>query len=166
MKNSSGFTFFEILVVLGLVGLIAAGVLAQVSNAQARQRDQKRIADITTVKSAIDLYIADNGGPPGTNFDASGNPSGACVPGPGGTYTVTLDLLRTNGYLERLPSPPPQPTGWVYTYQCRQSAGQLQYYISTPLERGSSVAAQDSCPSTNRTLELKRPTTIAGWGGC
>lgn len=57
---SRGFTLVELLVVIGIIGVLATLVLVQLGGARARARDAKRISDVSQLRSAIELYGEDH----------------------------------------------------------------------------------------------------------
>ena len=59
-----GFTIVELLVVVAIIGILAAVIIASLNAARARGRDARRIRDIQEVRNAIELYISANGHPP------------------------------------------------------------------------------------------------------
>lgn len=59
-KQSRSFTLIELLVVVFIIGLLASLVIVNLSSARANARDAKRISDLTTIASALQLYYADN----------------------------------------------------------------------------------------------------------
>jgi len=61
-----GFTLIELLVVIFIIGLLASIVVVSVNTARVKSRDARRIADISSVRTAIELYIDANGIPPAT----------------------------------------------------------------------------------------------------
>lgn len=61
IKHLSGFTLIEILVVIALLGLIASILLASLSTSRAKSRDARRIADMKTVATALELFYAIHG---------------------------------------------------------------------------------------------------------
>jgi prepilin-type N-terminal cleavage/methylation domain-containing protein len=77
MKNSSkGFTLIELLVVAALIVIVTAISLVNFRATSEKSRNSKRQADITQVRSALELYRAANttypiysGGSTGTNFN-------------------------------------------------------------------------------------------------
>lgn len=60
MKNR-GFTVLELLVVVAIIGILAAVTLALLSDTRARSRDAKRLSDMREIEKAINLYYAENG---------------------------------------------------------------------------------------------------------
>jgi type II secretion system protein G len=62
--KSKGFTLIELLVVVAIIGVLATIVLSSLSDARARSRDAKRLADIRTIQTALEVYHLDNGSYP------------------------------------------------------------------------------------------------------
>lgn len=73
--KTQGFTLIELLVVIGIIGILAALVLLAINPAETQRkgRDATRFSDMTTMRKAIDLTIADSGGtlPGGTGIPPS-----------------------------------------------------------------------------------------------
>jgi prepilin-type N-terminal cleavage/methylation domain-containing protein len=59
MSKSRSFTLIEILVVVFIIGLLASLIIINLASTRANARDAKRISDLTTVASALQLYYAD-----------------------------------------------------------------------------------------------------------
>lgn len=55
-----GFTLIELLAVVSIIAILSAIGLATFSGSQKRARDARRMADLETVRSALELYRADN----------------------------------------------------------------------------------------------------------
>ncbi len=64
MKKPNGFTLVELLVVVAIIGLLATLSVLALGSARVRARDAKRLADIKTVQTALELYSNDRGGYP------------------------------------------------------------------------------------------------------
>src|SRR3989344_7161042 len=78
---SKGFTLIELLIVIAILAILATVVVLVLNPATilAETRDSQRVADLDTIRSAINLYLATVGGPTlqggsgftcGTNFGA------------------------------------------------------------------------------------------------
>lgn len=63
--GEGGFTLIELLVVIAVIGLLASVVLVSLNNARKKARDTKRIADVSQILKAEELYYAQNGSYPG-----------------------------------------------------------------------------------------------------
>lgn len=59
-----GFTLIELLVVIFIIGLLASIVVVSVNTARMKARDARRMQDLDSIRSAIELYIDNNGAPP------------------------------------------------------------------------------------------------------
>lgn len=60
VRHAKGFTIVELLIVIVVIGILAALVLNSFTGAQAKARDSRRATDITAIKKAIELYKAEN----------------------------------------------------------------------------------------------------------
>ncbi len=54
-----GFTFIEMLVVLGIMATLLAVIVTKLNYASVGSRDKKRLVDLKTVQSALTLYYSD-----------------------------------------------------------------------------------------------------------
>ena len=61
-----GFTLIEILVVMAIIGLLATIVLGSLSIARKKSRDARRVADLTQLHNALELYVNENKVSPAT----------------------------------------------------------------------------------------------------
>ncbi len=60
-KQQSGFTIVELLIVIVVIGILAAITIVAFNGVQQRGRDTKRTTDISSVKQVLEMYKADNG---------------------------------------------------------------------------------------------------------
>jgi prepilin-type N-terminal cleavage/methylation domain-containing protein len=59
--RQKGFTIVELLIVIVVIGILAALVLNTFSGVQRRARDTERQTDITSVATQLEVYFQDNG---------------------------------------------------------------------------------------------------------
>ena len=60
-KKEKGFTLLELLVVIGIIGLLASILVINLTSARRRARDTKRVADIRNIQTATEDYYGKNG---------------------------------------------------------------------------------------------------------
>lgn len=56
-----GFTLIELLVVVAIIGLLSSVVLASLNGARMKARDTKRMADLSQIRTALEMYFNDYG---------------------------------------------------------------------------------------------------------
>lgn len=76
MLNKKGFTLVELLVVIGIIGVLATISVASLNSAQQRARDTKRIA---TLKGMATMIEGEDAGSPGTAIMCGNAACGALV---------------------------------------------------------------------------------------
>ncbi len=71
-KHAPGFTLIELLVVIAIIGLLASFAMVALNNARLKARTAKRIADLTQLRKALELYYNTNNGYPISPCDSEG----------------------------------------------------------------------------------------------
>jgi general secretion pathway protein G len=153
MKLLKGFTLIELLVVLGILGILAAALLAVINPVAQLQKsaDAHRKADLESLQRALELFYQDNGNYPASSGtyhieDVNGNPLNW-----GSSW-------QTNGqtYMNELPKDPVSTQNYVY-----YSTGQA-YYLYAHLERGA--GDPDVCNKGNACTNVPNGVTCSTGG--
>ncbi len=111
--NKKSFTLVELLVVVAIISILAAGLLVGLGTARKKARDARRLADLRNVQSALEAYYAQNNEyPAATSWDD------------------LEDALSNAGITSQLPNDPLK--GWSYDYTDCDS--KQRYIIRAKLE--------------------------------
>ena len=117
-KTISSFTLIELLIVVAIIGILAALIIVSVTSAAAKARDIKRQEDLRNIQKALEMYYTSNGSYPNNNntwtgvgcsnndFNRNSCPGGCTISGPSGyipnlapTYISVLPLDPRNGII-------------------------------------------------------------------
>jgi len=107
IKRSSmqGFTLIEIIVVVVIIGLLAAVIAPNIFGNVEKARTSKALSDLRAIESALNMYRLDN-----FNYPTTEQGLQALVLKPSGSPEAKN--WRKGGYLPRTPQDP-----WGYEYQ-------------------------------------------------
>ena len=103
-KKQTGFTIVELLIVIVIIGILAAITIVAYNGIQGRSRDAQRVQDMQTIVKALDLYKTTNGSYPAAVGTA--NASGWEVSHNGTSATNFLSALVTNKTISQVPLDP------------------------------------------------------------
>lgn len=121
-KKHSGFTLYEILVVLAIVILLLAIVINSASASKSKARDARRVDNIKTIQSAIENYFA-------SCFSFPADLAALQVSAPVGCPSYTPSLL----------SLPTDPQGASYGYYVDAPLTGKRYHLCATLENASAT---------------------------
>lgn len=91
-RKEKGFTLIELLVVVSIIGVLSSIVLSSLNTARSRARDVRKISELRSLQTALEIYHLDN------NAYPSGISSAGC------NFPLRLSVLVDEGYLPALPS--------------------------------------------------------------
>jgi prepilin-type N-terminal cleavage/methylation domain-containing protein len=85
-----GFTLMELMIVIAIIGVLAASLFPALTGYLSRARDTKKIAEIKDLNTALIVYQSDSRTYHVPNTGSNGNGQGAVNFTNGTTYTKTL----------------------------------------------------------------------------
>lgn len=130
-KNQKGFTLIELLVAMTIIAILAGLALVSFQGARRSARDGKRKADLEQIRSALEMFRADEGSYPGA-------------------------LSSLGDYIDPLPSDPLASR----SYQYGRPVGSTSTYIlcaSLEIDTGDSFADCGGDCDTGCNYQVKNP---------
>jgi len=97
--SSKGFTIVELLIVIVVIGILAAITIVAYNGIQTRARDASRASTVVTLKKALAMYAADNNG----QYPA------ACTADDASCSVSLLSTALVPKYLASVPNDPSPP---------------------------------------------------------
>ena len=144
MKNQKGFTIIEILIVMAIIGFLSTMTLVSFAGARAAARDTKRLSDIRTIQSTLEVYNNAMGVYPAVTTNTMA--------------ALQTELQKVLGSTFTLPNDPTFATT-PYVYCNSTNAGITGYVLRADLEGNNSVLA-----TAPRDIDGSIACTTAGAG--
>jgi general secretion pathway protein G len=119
-RRSRGFTLIEVMVVVVILGILAAVVVPKIMSRPEQARIVKVKQDLLAIQSALDLYKLDNGAYPSTEQSLE-----SLVKKP--TTSPIPRNWKSDGYLQQLPMDP-----WGAAYQYINESEKLKIFSYGP----------------------------------
>lgn len=128
-RKTLGFTLIEVMVVVVILGILAAMIVPRIMSRPEQARMVKAKQDITAIQSALDLYKLDNGFYPSTDQGLQ-----ALVKRP--TSSPVPRDWKSDGYLQELPV---DPWGEPYQYMNENERARIFSYGPKGKEGNSQI---------------------------
>ena len=142
-----GFTIIELLVVVAVIGLLAAFILASFAQPKTKSRDARREVDMKELRNGLNLYINNNSSYPVCSL---GIPTDSACGG-----QSLEEILRSANAMSAAPRDPLsagdcdfQPGSHVYCYESNANGTSyfLYYHLETNSIANPSGAPVDGAP--------------------
>ncbi len=124
-RKAAGFTLIEVMVVVVILGILAAIIVPKIMSRPEQARVVKVKQDILAIQSALDLYKLDNGIYPTTDQGLQALVSKPTVP-------PVPRNWKSDGYLQEVPMDP-----WGESYQYINDDGKLKIFSYGPKGKDS-----------------------------
>jgi len=109
MKLQKAFTLIELIVVIAIIGILAAMSIGSYSNIQKSARDAKRLSDMKDIQTGLAQYYAENGHYEGVRTYGESGPCGgwdSSYNDTNGNGIPFVDFLQTSGIMDKIPTDP------------------------------------------------------------
>lgn len=144
--SRTGFTLIEILIVVAIIAILASIVLVGIGPTEQLGRDARRVSDLHSIQTALELYYAQNGRYPKTITSAD----------------LTPALIGGNA----VPQDPTNNAAAGYVYGYGVSTDQQSYLLWAKLENKSGSSFQGYTPPSTTAPDGSTYSNTPTGGSC
>ena len=159
-KNKKAFTLVELLVVVAIIGLMAAIATVALNSARAKARDATRTQTLKALRDAVELYYADNGQYPIQTYSGIELYCGGAhidPPSDSALSVLVPDFMNT------LPTDPKNPD---YHYEYKSDATGQNYRLAAYMENLTDLAINDGSIVGSDYYQLYSDASSAQFANC
>lgn len=161
MRNSRGFTIVELLIVIVVIGILAAITIAAFNGIQDRAKFSQKRADLASINKAIKLYYADVGSYPIS--PSTPTPGGFVYQRMASTDDAFIPGLAPK-YISKLPSITDGPTGAANNNTFIYSSNGTSYTLQRLYQLGTTPQTMPSGEWNQVPTDLKQGGNLDRWG--
>ena len=140
LSGKKGFTLIELLVVIAIIGLLSTLATVSLNSARSKARDGKRLAEMKSMQTALEMYYNDHKGYPGGSGALLGNTNLRCLDDDGFKDSGCVPTI----YIQSINDDP--LSGRDYSYN---SAASSTYVIYFQLENFNAELNGKNCTFSN-----------------
>lgn len=134
-KNTQAFTIIELMVTVAIIAILSSIILANLTGAQLKARDAKRVSDIVQLQLALELYFDRCNQYPslGAEFLPKLDASNGCP-------TISGTQVKFSDFTSKLPVP---STAGDYKYAVNNFSTPTDYVLQAKLEKPNQATKDD-----------------------
>ncbi|MDO8571251.1 MAG: prepilin-type N-terminal cleavage/methylation domain-containing protein [bacterium] len=150
-QNQKGFTLVELLVAIGIIGILATVTTVSVSSIRAKGRDTKRVTDVKAIQSNLEIFAETNGGYPNPATKASIEGLWMCNGDKAAAFKDDTGCVAANRIFRVPKNPAPGGGKYAYTGDASFQTYKLFFRLegdSASFKKGCNVATDKEITTT------------------